>query len=55
MQVYTVKNTIRHDGGRYKEGDEVEMTAIVAKPLLAAGVIAAAPKGKEAASKEKAE
>lgn len=53
MPIYTVKNAIRHDGQRYKEGEEVEMTAAQAKTLLAMGAIAAAPKGKEAAPKGK--
>lgn len=46
MPVYTVKNNLRHNGERYNAGDTVEMSPAAAKPLLAMGIIAAAPKGK---------
>lgn len=41
-QKHHVQWTLHHDGKRYKAGDELDLDADTAKPLVAAGVLVAA-------------
>jgi len=44
MTLYTVIDTIDHNGTRYTTGEDVDLSATAAKILIPLGVIAAKPK-----------
>lgn len=52
MPIYTVLDTLDHNGTRYEAGEEVDLAANTAKVLVALGVVGPKPKEKTPAKED---